>query len=149
VWNEVRRFKVPAKANQPNGNRWRLIPRHCNVAIVCAVCDRCGDSVRSGAIRSVSIFGGGHGPRMDGKQDLETEEIYVTRQKGQFVIDCDYRNNAGSSAGSLSYCSCLSHIAQSNSHRRSSPTSSRLPHFLQQGRLDHLPVATPASSRMF
>jgi len=25
----VSRFKVPAKANQPNGNWWRLIPRHC------------------------------------------------------------------------------------------------------------------------
>jgi len=25
----VRRFKVPAKVNQPNGNWWRLIPRHC------------------------------------------------------------------------------------------------------------------------
>jgi len=24
----VRRFKVPAKANQQNGNWWRLIPRH-------------------------------------------------------------------------------------------------------------------------
>jgi len=25
----VRRLKVPAKANQPNGTWWRLIPRHC------------------------------------------------------------------------------------------------------------------------
>jgi len=29
LWNEVRRFKVLAKANQPNGNWWRLIPKHC------------------------------------------------------------------------------------------------------------------------